>query len=139
VLDGFPRTVPQAEALDATLAERGSPLDGALCLTLPEEDLVRRMSGRRECPVCQRAYNVHTAPSRDGRHCDDHPEAELRQRPDDAPDTVRRRIGVYREQTEPLVGYYRARGRLSEVDGAGTMDQVQASMRAAVDRMGSAH
>ncbi len=137
VLDGFPRTVPQAEALDATLAERGRALDAALFLTLPEEALIRRMSGRRECPVCQRAYNLHTAPSRDGAHCDDHPEALLRQRPDDAPETVRRRIGVYRAQTEPLVGYYRERGRLTEVEGAGSMDEVQAALRIAVDRIGA--
>lgn len=139
VLDGFPRTVPQAEALDATLAARGEGLDGALCLNLPEEDLVARMTGRRECPVCLRAYNVHTAPARDGAHCDDHPEAELRQRPDDTPETVRRRIGVYREQTEPLVGYYRSQGKLAEVDGRGSMDQVQDSMRRAIAQLNGGH
>lgn len=139
VLDGFPRTVPQAEALDAMLGERGIALDRALLLSLPEDELVRRMSGRRECPVCKRAYNVHTAPSRDGVHCDDHPEATLRQRPDDAPETVRRRIGVYREQTEPLVGYYRHGGRLTEVDGEGSMDLVQTALRHAVDRNGTGH
>lgn len=132
VLDGFPRTVPQAQALDGTLAERSTPLEGALYLTLPEEDLVQRMSGRRECPVCKRAYNVLTAPARDGVHCDEHPEAALRMRPDDAPDTVRRRIGVYREQTEPLVGYYRRQGKLAEVNGAGSMDEVQNALRRAV-------
>jgi adenylate kinase len=136
VLDGFPRTVPQAEALDQTLEGRGMALDGALCLTLPEEDLVRRMTGRRECPVCKRAYNVHTAPSKDGVHCDDHPGEVLRQRADDTPETVLRRIGIYHEQTEPLVGYYRSRGRLSEVDGRGTVDEVQASMRTAMGRIG---
>ncbi|MEO5617532.1 MAG: adenylate kinase [Candidatus Eisenbacteria bacterium] len=132
VLDGFPRTVPQAQALDGTLAERSTPLEGALFLTLPEEDLVQRMSGRRECPVCKRAYNVLTAPSRNGIHCDDHPESPLRMRPDDAPDTVRRRIGVYREQTEPLVGYYRLQRKLAEVNGAGSMDEVQTALRRAV-------
>ena len=132
VLDGFPRTVPQAEALDALLAERGTPLDVALLLSVPEDELVKRMSGRRECPVCKRAYNVHTAPSKDGVHCDDHPEATLRQRPDDAPETVRRRIAVYRTQTEPLVDYYRSRGKLIEVNGDGTMDQVQAALSEAL-------
>jgi len=136
VLDGFPRTVPQAEALDAMLAERGQTLDRALLLSLAEDELVSRMSGRRECPVCKRAYNLHTAPSRDGLHCDDHPEALLRQRPDDAPETVRRRIGVYREQTEPLVGFYRSTHRLTEVNGAGSMDVVQTALREAVDRIG---
>jgi adenylate kinase len=134
VLDGFPRTVPQAEALDITLAERGTPLDLALLLSVPEEELVRRMSGRRECPVCQRAYNVHTAPSKDGVHCDDHPDAALRHRLDDAPETVRRRISVYREQTEPLVCYYRTRNKLAEVIGNGTMDDVQSALRDALER-----
>lgn len=136
VLDGFPRTVPQAEALDETLAERGESLDRALCLTLPEPELVERMTGRRECPVCKRAYNVHTAPAKDGIHCDDHPGEVLRQRADDTPETVLRRIGIYREQTEPLVGYYRAKGRLSEVDGRGSVDEVQSSMRAAMNGFG---
>src|SRR5262249_6591672 len=92
VLDGFPRTVPQAEALEAILAERGQKLDAALCMTLDVAQLVRRMSGRRECPVCKRAYNLETAPPKDGVHCDDHPTVALRQRPDDAPETVRRRF-----------------------------------------------
>ena len=122
ILDGFPRTVPQAEALGRQhLAARGW-------------DLVRRMTGRRECPVCLRAYNVHTASSRDGTHCDDHPTAELRQRPDDTPETVRRRIGVYRDQTEPLVGYYEAGRRLAQVDGSGPVERVQTALRGAVDR-----
>jgi len=135
VLDGFPRTVPQAEALDTILAERSTPLDRALLLAVDENELVRRMSGRRECPVCQRAYNVHTAPPKDGVHCDDHPEAELRLRLDDAPETVRRRIAVYRDQTEPLVGYYRRRNKLSEVNGVGSMDEVQSAMRDALTRV----
>ena len=137
VLDGFPRTVPQAEALDVTLADRGTPLDVALLLSVPEDELVKRMSGRRECPVCKRAYNMATAPSKDGIHCDDHPEVVLVLRPDDAPDTVRRRIGVYREQTEPLVGYYRKQEKLAEVIGSGTMDQVQEALRDALERDGT--
>ncbi len=134
VLDGFPRTVPQAEALDAMLAARGQHLDVALCLTLGEAELVRRMSGRRECPVCKRAYNLHTAPSRDGRHCDDHPQTELVQRPDDAPETVRKRFAVYEAQTAPLVGYYRVRGNLREVPGGGSMDAVYEALRSALGR-----
>ena len=137
VLDGFPRTVPQAEALDVTLADRGTPLDVALLLSVDEDELVKRMSGRRECPVCQRAYNLFTAPPKDGVHCDDHPDALLVQRPDDAPETVRRRIVVYREQTEPLVGYYRRQEKLAEVSGSGTVDQVQEALRDALERDGT--
>jgi adenylate kinase len=124
VLDGFPRTVPQADALDGLLAERGQPLDAVICLTMPEAALVRRLTARRECPVCKRAYNLMTAPPRDGRHCDDHPAAALVQRADDAEDTVRRRLEVYRAQTAPLVEYYRRRGKLREVPGGGSMDEV---------------
>jgi adenylate kinase len=128
VLDGFPRTVPQADALDAMLAKRGLRLDAAVSLTAPEDELVRRMSARRECPSCKRAYNLATAPPKDGRHCDDHPATELRQRADDAPETVKRRLVVYTKETAPLLAYYRERGRLREVDGLGPMDEVYRSM-----------
>jgi len=134
VLDGFPRTVPQADALDAILRERQRPLDKVVALTAPDEELVRRLSARWECPVCRRVYNALSAPSRDGRHCDDHPETALHQRVDDTAETVRRRLGVYREQTAPLVDYYRAQGRLLEVNGTGPLDEVHGALVAAVGR-----
>ncbi len=124
VLDGFPRTVPQAEALEAVLVERGMRVDAAVCLDASEDELVRRLSARRECPVCKRAYNLVSAPPRDGRHCDDHPEVELVQRADDTAETIRRRLEVYRRSTAPLIGWYRERNRLREVPGLGTMDEV---------------
>lgn len=124
VMDGYPRTVPQAEALGAILMERGLILDAAVSLAAPERELVRRMSARRECPVCKRAYNMITAPSRDGRHCDDHPASELIRRADDAPETVTRRLEVYARETAPLLEHYRSMGRLREVPGLGTMDEV---------------
>jgi adenylate kinase len=139
VLDGFPRTVPQAEALETTLVERGLRLDVALCLKLDETELVRRMTGRRECPVCKRAYNVVMTPSKDGIHCDDHPSTELRRRPDDTPETVRRRIGIYQEQTAPLVEYYRGRGQLKEISGAGPVDVVYAALRGALNGSAAGH
>jgi adenylate kinase len=132
VLDGFPRTVPQADALDVMLGERGQTLDAVVSLAAPEDELVRRMSARRECPVCKRAYNLVSAPPRDGRHCDDHPGAELLQRADDAPETVRRRLEVYARATAPLLEYYGSRSRLREVDGLGTMDEVYAKMTRAL-------
>jgi adenylate kinase len=132
VLDGFPRTVPQAVALDATLSERSLKLDGVVLLTAPDEELVRRLSSRWECPACRRVYNALTAPSKDGRHCDDHPETELRQRADDAEATVRTRLEVYRAQTAPLVDYYRSGGRLKEVVGIGPLDEVHAALAHAV-------
>ena len=124
VLDGFPRTVPQADALDSMLQSRELRLDAAVSLTAPEEELVRRLSARRECPVCKRAYNLVSAPPKDGRHCDDHPDVELVQRADDAPETVKQRLRVYQEQTAPLLGYYRGQGRLREVPGDGPADEV---------------
>lgn len=128
VLDGFPRTVPQADALDVMLGERGQTLDAAVSLAAPKDELVRRMSARRECPVCKRAYNLFSAAPRDGRHCDDHPAAELCQRADDVPETVMRRLEIYERQTAPLLEYYRSRGRLHEVAGLGTMDAVYGAL-----------
>ena len=125
VLDGFPRTIPQAQALDAMLEKRGQRLSAALSLKADETELVHRLSARRECPVCKRAYNLVNAPPKDGCHCDDHPTVELVRRADDAPDTVRRRLEVYREQTAPLLDYYQQTGgRLRMIDGKGTMNEV---------------
>ena len=131
VLDGFPRTVPQADALDSMLQVRGQRLDAAVGLDAPREELVRRLSARRECPVCKRAYNLMSAPPRNGSGCDDHPDTELTQREDDSEATVRRRLEVYDAQTAPLLAYYRGQGRLREVSATGSIDEVyQALMRA---------
>ncbi len=137
VLDGFPRTVPQADALDAMLAERSQRLDVAMVLCAPEAELVRRLSGRLECPVCKRAYNRSDARPRDGRHCDDHPGVELRQREDDTAETVRKRLEVYRLQTAPLIDYYRRSGRLEEVEGLGSVDEVYRAMQRALGCAGN--
>ena len=132
VLDGFPRTVPQANALDAMLAGRSLKLNGVVLLTAPEEELVRRLSSRWECPVCRRVFNSLSAPPKDGSHCDDHLEVELRQRVDDSAETVRNRLWVYAEQTAPLVDFYRATGRLVEITGTGPPAQVYAALQSAV-------
>ena len=133
VLDGFPRTVPQADALNALLNGQGGRVDVVVSLTATEDELVKRLSARRECPVCKRAYNLESAPPRDGRHCDDHPQVELIQRADDGPETVRKRFAVYREQTAPLIDYYRRSGRLLEVRGVGTMNEVNQALRLALE------
>jgi adenylate kinase len=134
VLDGFPRTVPQAEALDTMLSGRSQRLDVAINLTADENELIRRLAARRECPVCKRAYNLMSAAPADGRNCDDHPSTELVQRADDREETVAKRLEVYREQTAPLIGYYRTQGRLMEVPGTGTMDDVYAMLKRAIGR-----
>lgn len=123
VLDGFPRTVGQAEALDGLLAERGTPLDAVVHLVVADETVVRRLTGRRVCPRCGAIYHVDAdAAAAAGRcaRCG----AALVQRDDDREDVVRRRLAVYREQTRPLVEYYRGRGLLRDVDGEGGVDEV---------------
>jgi adenylate kinase len=133
VLDGFPRTVPQAVALDAMLAERGQRIEVVLYLEASEDELVRRLQGRRECPVCKRAYNPEGTPARDGSHCDDHPAVELRLRQDDSEEAVRQRFAEFRAKTAPLVDYYTVTGRLRPVTGMGTVDGVFETLRRETD------
>lgn len=132
VLDGFPRTVPQAEALDALLAERGESVDVALALVAPAEELVSRLASRRECPVCKKSYNLVSAPPRSDQMCDDHEDATLVRRADDEESTVRRRLEVYQSQTAPLLSYYQKRGRRVDVPGVGARDQVYATLKRAL-------
>ena len=133
LLDGFPRTVPQAEALEALLTERGQAIDIALALSAPEEELVLRLTARRECPVCKRAYNLVSAPPRVDQRCDDHPDASLIQRADDEEVTIRKRLEVYLAQTRSVVDYYGARGRLIETVGTGTASEVWDRLRIALE------
>jgi adenylate kinase len=132
ILDGFPRTVAQAEALDAMLARAQRPLDRVLSLVAPTEVVVQRLTTRLECPVCHRTYNPDGVPPKDARYCDDHPATELIHRTDDDPDKVRKRIEVFHAQTAPLVSYYRRDGRLREVDGIGPVNDVTARVTAAL-------
>lgn len=123
ILDGFPRTAAQAEALGETLQALGTPLTAVLSITVDPEELVRRLSGRRTCGNCGAAYHMETAPPRRAGLCDRCGGALL-QREDDREETIRKRLAVYREQTAPLVAYYRGRGLLREVDGRGDIDDV---------------
>jgi len=123
VLDGFPRTVPQAEALDRALAERGIHLDAVLDFEIDPEVVVRRLSARRTCPTCQRAYNMVTAPPQMDEVCDEDG-TPLAHRDDDRPDVIRRRLQVFGQQTSPVREFYRAEGRLRPIDADGTEDEV---------------
>ena len=116
ILDGFPRTVAQADALQGTLAGLGRQLDRVISLTVDTEALVQRLTGRRTCRSCGRGYHVTFDPSRDGKSCDVCG-GELYQRDDDQEATIRRRLSVYAEQTAPLIAYYREAGILAELDG----------------------
>lgn len=128
VFDGFPRTRAQAEGLTRLLADLGRPLDAVVVVDVDDEELVRRIAGRRTCPECGATYNVHHQPPRVPGVCDACG-AELRTRPDDVEETVRRRLAVYREQTAPLIDYYRAGpAPVYVVDGARPVDDVAAEL-----------
>ena len=132
VFDGFPRTTVQAEALDKLLAERGQRIDAVVLVDVPDELLVRRIAGRRSCPTCGAVYNIHVQPPVQAGVCDKCGSA-LTQRADDTEETVQRRLQVYREQTEPLIEYYRSRGApFHTVDGARAVDEVFADVRHAL-------
>ena len=127
VLDGYPRNLSQAEFLDEMV-----DLDVVAFLSVPEAELVRRLTGRRVCPDCGETYHVDFAPPEEAGVCDECG-AELTQRDDDTEETVRERLRVYEENTEPVVQYYRETGDLVEVDGTGSPDEVFAALRAAVE------
>jgi adenylate kinase len=118
LLDGFPRTVPQAEALDAILAEAGREITHVVLIDVPAEELVLRIAGRRSCAACGKIYNVTFDPPKVAGVCD-LDGGELTQRADDNEATVRNRIAVYEEQTAPLVGYYTDKGVLESAFGGG--------------------
>ena len=123
MLDGFPRTIPQAESLTAALKERGESIDYAIDVDVPDENIISRMSGRRACLSCGATYHiVYNAPKKEGV-CDQCGEP-LVLRDDDKPETVRNRLDVYHRQTQPLIDYYKKEGILAQVDGTQDMEQV---------------
>jgi adenylate kinase len=127
ILDGFPRTVAQAEALEMLLADLGSRLAVVPYIKVPEDVLLARLAGRWTCRACGAMYHQLFSPPQVAGICDKCG-AELYQRPDDTPETQKHRIGVYFEQTAPLIGYYRDKGLLVEVDGRPGIDGIQAEL-----------
>lgn len=127
VLDGFPRTVPQAEELGKVLKTKQLALDRVVNFQVPREDVIRRLSGRRSCPKCQATFHVEFAPSKTGERCDRCGE-NLVQRSDDRREAIETRLRVYEEQTAPLIRYYQERALLSELDGSGSVDAVYAKL-----------
>ncbi len=123
ILDGFPRTTEQANSLDGTLAELGMKLDRVINITVPFEDLVGRMTGRRICKGCGATFHVAFNPSSQGSNCDKC-DGELYQRADDTEETVTKRLTVYSEQTKPLIDYYQDQGLYSEIDGRQSIEIV---------------
>ncbi|MCP9454500.1 MAG: adenylate kinase [Nitrospira sp.] len=123
ILDGFPRTVPQAQALEHVLEEQGIRLHGVINFRLSREEIVRRLSGRRSCPNCQATYHVQFSPSRQGEQCD-RCGATLVQRSDDRQDAIETRLKVYEEQTAPLINFYEKKQILSHLESEGSVDAV---------------
>ncbi len=132
-LDGFPRTLEQARALDSALTRQGKSVDMVIYIKVPEEELVRRLGGRWLCRKCQAPYHVVFSPPRQAGMCD-RCGGELFQRPDDAPGTVRQRLEVYLAQTTPLIEYYREKKRLVEIDGSKPIEEVTREVLARVSK-----
>ena len=131
ILDGFPRTVRQAQALEVALAELGTPLTAVVKFTISDPTAIRRITGRYTCPSCKRTYHQEWKPPANDLACDVDG-TPLEKRNDEDELTVKRRLAIYREQTEPLERYYEARGLLREVDAEALMDSVSEGMLAAL-------
>ena len=129
LLDGFPRTVKQAEVLDEALQRRGRALTAALLIEVDDEEVVRRLSGRRICVKNQHVYHVEFDPPKKDDVCDQDG-SRLIQRDDDKPETVRKRLSVYHDQTSPLIGWYEEKGLLRKFDGTRSPDEVHRHIRA---------
>lgn len=135
ILDGFPRNLKQAEALDKVLAGRGQALDKVVYIKVAEKELLSRLSGRWICRKCQTPYHIVTAPPKVWGKCD-RCGGELYQRADDTEETVKKRLDVYFAETAPLVDYYERSGKLLEIDGEGSVESVERRIVEALGRMG---
>ena len=131
ILDGFPRTLEQAAVLDEALAREGRVIDKVVYIQAPEDELLSRLSGRWNCRQCGSVYHERFQPPREAGRCDQCG-GELNQREDDKPETARRRLEVYARQTVPLIDYYRERGKLLEIDGDKSVEEVAEKLLAAV-------
>lgn len=136
ILDGYPRNLSQAQALDAFLKARELSLHAVLAFELDDEQIVQRLSGRRVCPQCGAIYHIVANPSRAGDRCEQCG-ATLIIRDDDHPDTIRRRLAVYREQTEPLIAYYTGEGLLQRIDASGDPETVYQRVLNVLSRVGN--
>ena len=123
ILDGFPRTTPQAEALDVELTAMNTPLSDALSVDVPMDHLMKRLTGRRTCKSCQQMYNVNFSPPQKDGVCDKCG-GELMQRDDDKEETIKNRLDVYEKSTAPLIDYYKGKGILKSVEGTGSIDDI---------------
>ena len=127
ILDGYPRTAVQAEQLEDLAKEQGREIH-AIEVDVPREELMKRLTGRRNCPVCSEIYNVYTKPPRAPGVCDFHPESQLNHRADDYEETVKTRLATYDELTKPLLDYYEKSGRLQKIDGSDDVELIYAKL-----------
>ena len=127
ILDGYPRTAVQAEQLEELALEQGRDIH-AIEVDVPRDELMRRLTGRRTCPICGEIYNIYSKPPAIDSRCDLHPEIELQHRSDDFEDKVRVRLETYDELTKPLLDYYERTGRLSKIDGTGEIEDIYAQL-----------
>jgi adenylate kinase len=123
VLDGYPRTAVQAEQLEELAKEQDKEIQ-AIEVDVPRDELMRRLTGRRSCPVCGEIYNVYTKPPKVDNVCDFHPEASLNHRADDYEESVATRLETYDEKTKPLLDYYEQTGRLKKISGEGDLEEI---------------
>ncbi len=133
ILDGFPRTPAQAEMLEKIAAEQGNEMQ-AILVDVPRELLEKRATGRRTCPVGGEIYNIYFKPPKKDGVCDLHPEAQLVHRTDDNPETIKTRLQTYARETQPLLDYYAASGRLHRVDGTRDPEAIYADIERIVNR-----
>jgi adenylate kinase len=133
ILDGFPRTIPQAEALERMLARLGKQLDGVVSLEVPHEKLIERGSGRRSCPTCGAIYHVYQSPPKRSGYCDKD-DTGLIQRADDKEEVIERRLKTYDAETSPLKKFYAERGLLKSIDGVGPPEGIYEEVRKALGR-----
>jgi len=131
LLDGFPRNVVQAEVLAGIVKEAGTPIDAALELTVDPNEIIRRLSGRRVCRNCGRTWHVDSDPTKDSAICDAC-DGEIYQRDDDKEEVIARRLEVYREQTEPIIDFYRSRSLLISISAMGAVEEVTSRAIAAL-------
>lgn len=132
LLDGYPRTLAQAQILDEMAQRLGWKIQAAILMTLSDEEIVERLSARRICPNCQAIYNLKSKPPKNDEICDECG-AKLVQRDDDKPEVIRKRLAIYREQTAPVIGYYQAKGVLVEVCTSGTPDEVYGRLKKVIE------
>lgn len=134
ILDGFPRTLPQADGLALLLQELRQPLDAVVLLEVNPDALTRRLTGRRSCRQCGRVFHLETNPPRADDRCANDAPHDLFQRDDDREETIRARLEVYRERTQPLVEHYQRQGLLRRIEADGSLDEVQTRLEAAIAR-----